>query len=324
LKFFYLKFMKIEIKKNKNRNRNKIEIENENKDINIDIDIDKDKDLNISLNSNKSENYNKDNITNENVNDINNNNNINDLICINIPDMKINEYTKVRFISNYKLNINLNNNNNNNKINNNNKDQKNPENNSLIIHIHGGGFIAMSSASHEMYTRKWAKYTNVPIMSIDYRLAPDNPYPKSLDDVYQAYIWILKNAENQIGIKPEKIILVGDSAGGNLVSSLTNLLIIKGEILPKAIFLIYPALKISMKKFSLSLLNVIDDKILPYHLVKYCLESYRSGYKEEDDPYLSPIFVSEEVLKYYPPCRIYIGSNDPLRDDSYLFLRRLM
>jgi acetyl esterase/lipase len=182
----------------------------------------------------------------------------------------------------------------------------------------------MSSGSHEMYTRKWANITNVPIMSIDYRLAPTNPYPKSLDDVYQAYIWILENAENLIKIKPEKIILVGDSAGGNLVLSLVNLLIIKGEKLPLAIFLIYPALEMSLKKFTLSMLNVIDDKILPYHLVKYCLDAYKGDYREEDDPFLSPGLINNEVLKYYPPCRIYIGSNDPLRDHSYLFLRRLM
>ena len=72
------------------------------------------------------------------------------------------------------------------------------------------------------------------------------------------------------------------------------------------------------------MLNVIDDKILPYHLVRYCLEAYRNGYKEEEDPFLSPGLIKDEVLKYYPPCRIYIGSNDPLRDDSYYFLKRLM
>ena len=182
----------------------------------------------------------------------------------------------------------------------------------------------MSSSSHEMYTRKWAKMTDIPIMSIDYRLAPDNPYPKALDDVYQSYCWILKYAEEKLLMKLKNIIIVGDSAGGNLAAALTNLLIVKGERLPSAIFLIYPALRVSVTAFSLSMLNVIDDKILPYHLVKFCLEAYRKDYHIENDPFISPIYADDEVLKRYPPVRIYIGSNDPLRDDSFLFMKRLL
>jgi len=204
------------------------------------------------------------------------------------------------------------------------KDHNNSPRDSLIIHIHGGGFIAMSSGSHEMYTRKWAKKTNIPILSIDYRLAPDNPYPKALDDVYQTYCWVLKYAEEKLLINLKNIILVGDSAGGNLVASLTNLLITRNHRIPNAIFLIYPALRISLSSFSLSMLNVVDDKILPYHLVKFCLEGYRKDYTIENDPFISPLYADDEVLKRYPPVRIYIGTNDPLRDDSFLFMKRLL
>ena len=66
---------------------------------------------------------------------------------------------------------------------------------SLIIHIHGGGFISMSSGSHQVYTRKWANSLKVPIFSIDYGLAPKYPYPKAFDDCFQAYLWILNNVE---------------------------------------------------------------------------------------------------------------------------------
>jgi len=204
------------------------------------------------------------------------------------------------------------------------KDHCNSPRESLIIHIHGGGWIAMSSSSHEMYTRKWSKMTDIPIMSIDYRLAPDNPYPKALDDVYQSYCWILKHAEEKLLMKVKNIILVGDSAGGNLASALTNLLIARGQRVPSGLFLIYPAMRVSMNAFSLSMLNVIDDKILPYHLVKFCLEAYRKDYDIEDDPFISPIYADDEMLKCYPPVRIYVGTNDPLRDDSFLFMKKLL
>ena len=90
----------------------------------------------------------------------------------------------------------------------------------LIIHVHGGGFISMSSFSHQLYLRSWANRLSVPVFSIDYRLAPDFPFPAALDDIWQAYTWIVNHAESSLNIIPNKIIVVGDSAGGNLTSAL--------------------------------------------------------------------------------------------------------
>jgi len=70
---------------------------------------------------------------------------------------------------------------------------------SLIFHIHGGGFISMSSRCHENYTRRWAIQTSVPVLSVDYRLAPEFPYPAGLDDVWQAYVWTIKHAREHLG-----------------------------------------------------------------------------------------------------------------------------
>ena len=82
----------------------------------------------------------------------------------------------------------------------------------------------MSSGSHQTYTRIWAnELEGVPIFSVDYRLAPGHAFPAAINDVWQVYYWICEHAETFLGIKPEKIILVGDSAGGNLVAALTLL-----------------------------------------------------------------------------------------------------
>lgn len=61
-----------------------------------------------------------------------------------------------------------------------------------ILHIHGGGFIAMSSASHQCYTREWANQLDTPVFSVDYRLAPEHPYPAATQDVYHAYRFLLQ------------------------------------------------------------------------------------------------------------------------------------
>lgn len=68
-----------------------------------------------------------------------------------------------------------------------------PMSSSLLIHCHGGGFVAQSSKSHGIYLRQWAKDLNIPILSIDYSLAPEQPFPRALEECFFAYAWALKN-----------------------------------------------------------------------------------------------------------------------------------
>ena len=95
----------------------------------------------------------------------------------------------------------------------------------MILHIHGGGFVAMSSGSHQSYTRLWANKLNIPVFSVDYRLSPEHNFPDALNDCWQVYYWLMEEGEYYLGIKIDKIILAGDSAGGNLCSALAVLAI---------------------------------------------------------------------------------------------------
>ena len=205
------------------------------------------------------------------------------------------------------------------------------EKKTIMIHVHGGGFVAMSPKSHENYTLKWANYLKIPIFSIDYRLSPGVAFPKSLDDVYQSYLWILNYSEIFFNIKFDEIILAGDSAGGNLILSLTYLLIMNKIKLPKAIFLFYPALKIDINTLVPSYLNSINDLILEYHLLKFCIESYCGKLTDNGkiitdtrNQFLSPLFMDNNILKLLPPIRIFGGSCDPLRDDSFYLMEKLL
>lgn len=195
--------------------------------------------------------------------------------------------------------------------------------NSIIMHVHGGGFVAMSPSSHENYTRKWVNKLHVPLISVDYSLSPQHPFPKALDEIFQVYMWIITYGEDVLKIPIKNIILVGDSAGGNLVLSLAFLLIAKGIRAPSAIFLAYPALKLSMREMSLSYLNSLTDPILEYSLLKFCLVSY-SGNCDEYNPFLSPLFMDDKIMKNLPPVRIFGGTSDPLRDDSILLMKKLV
>lgn len=205
---------------------------------------------------------------------------------------------------------------------------RNNTRNCVIIHIHGGGFVSMSSTSHENYLRKFCISLKCPIISIDYGLSPENPYPHALNDVYQAYSFIISHAESEFNIEINKIILFGDSAGGCLAAGLVNLLISKGERLPDALFLAYPCLRLDSEFFSPSKILCLKDQILSISFLLLCLEAYigdkSKEYDIKKDFFGSPIYTPSHYLRHYPKTRLYVGSHDPLRDDNFRLLRKLL
>ena len=86
----------------------------------------------------------------------------------------------------------------------------------VILHIHAGGFVGGSSATSRVITYEYSKHLQVPFFSVDYRLSPESRFPAPLNDCWQAYCWILRYSEKYLKLKPKKIFLMGDSAGGNL------------------------------------------------------------------------------------------------------------
>lgn len=71
--------------------------------------------------------------------------------------------------------------------------QQAPRSRALVVHIHGGGFVAQTSKSHEPYLKTWAQELGVPIFSIDYSLAPEAPFPRALEECFFAYCWAVKH-----------------------------------------------------------------------------------------------------------------------------------
>lgn len=144
----------------------------------------------------------------------------------------------------------------------------------IIIHIHGGGFVSTDSCLHQSYTRMWTNDLGVPVFSLDYKLAPKSPFPEPVNDVFQAYYWIITQAKYQLGIDPKKIVLVGDSAGGHLCTALVLLCILRGVQLPTALILHYPALMLDLNSFFPSTLIAVDDPILSQAFLKFCISSF--------------------------------------------------
>ncbi|XP_075976772.1 hormone-sensitive lipase isoform X2 [Anticarsia gemmatalis] len=154
----------------------------------------------------------------------------------------------------------------------------------VLFHCHGGGFVAQSSKSHETYLRDWAARLNVPILSVDYSLAPQAPFPRALEEVFYAYCWMLTHFK-EIGTTGKRIVFAGDSAGANLVAACTLKILQAGLRVPEGMFLAYAPLMISFVPSPARLLCLMDP-VLPFGFMMRCLKAYASpntGGKGRDD-----------------------------------------
>ena len=204
---------------------------------------------------------------------------------------------------------------------------KNPK--ALMIYIHGGGFLNTSFFFHENYLRDICNKIGIPILGINYSGAPEHPYPEGINDCYQAYMWILDNCESELGFKPEKIILSGDSSGGNFALCLNYLLISmnlfenKKIHTPDFLFPLYPCSNASRKNMSLSLASSFEDYKITIKGLREINESYRGYYPNELDPFINPRDAPDILVKQMPKIRFMTGSHDPLRDDSIRLIYKL-
>ncbi|KAK3508375.1 hypothetical protein QTP70_025790, partial [Hemibagrus guttatus] len=142
----------------------------------------------------------------------------------------------------------------------------------LLIHFHGGGFVAQTSKSHESYLKSWSKDLNVPILSVDYSLAPEAPFPRALEECFYAYCWALKNCQ-LLGSTAERVCLAGDSAGGNLCITVSMKAMSHGVRIPDGIMAAYPATLLTTDASPSRFLTLIDP-VLPLSVLYKCVNAY--------------------------------------------------
>jgi len=158
---------------------------------------------------------------------------------------------------------------------------------------------------------------------VDYRLAPEHPFPAALDDVWQTYNWVLRYGEESLGIKPEKVILAGDSAGGSLVLGVIMRALETGTRVPDGVLLAFPSLCLQADHFTPSYLLALDDLILHHTFCKLCADLYIPADWDRGNQYISPLCVGDQLLQRFPPVRIVVGTRDPLHDDCWRLTERL-
>ncbi|XP_047454459.1 hormone-sensitive lipase isoform X2 [Mugil cephalus] len=142
----------------------------------------------------------------------------------------------------------------------------------LLVHFHGGGFVAQTSKSHEPYLKSWSQDLGVPILSVDYSLAPEAPFPRALEECFYAYCWALRN-HHLLGWTGEKVCLAGDSAGGNLCVTTSMRAAAFGVRMPDGLVAAYPATLLTAYASPSRLLTLMDP-LLPLSVLSRCLAAY--------------------------------------------------
>ncbi len=183
--------------------------------------------------------------------------------------------------------------------------QTNP--NTIIVYLHGGGYcIGSSSTTHRIGLRNLAKFTGSICHSIDYRLAPENPYPAAIDDALAAWFEIVEQNPKST------IILSGDSAGGGLSLALMMRLRDEGCKLPDGAVLFSPWTNLTCESETYATKARSDPMLLRQTAIA-CADHYAPNPLDKKNPYISPIFGDFEGL---PRTLILVGDQEILLDDS--------
>ncbi len=182
-----------------------------------------------------------------------------------------------------------------------------------VLYLHGGGFIAGSPAVYRHLAWRIALAAGAQVLSPDYRLAPEHPFPAALDDAVAAYEWLLAE-----GVEPQQIGLVGDSAGGGLAFSLLLRLRDAARPLPAAVAALSPWTDLALTGASLRR-NAAADPMLDVAELPGVARSYLAG-ADPCHPWASPIYGD---LAGLPPALIQVGGDEILYDDAARLAARL-
>lgn len=187
----------------------------------------------------------------------------------------------------------------------------------VILYCHGGGYSTGSSLYGRTLTTKLASSTSMDVLSFDYRLAPENPYPAPIEDAMKAWNHLM-----MFGYGARNVILAGDSAGGNLALALTHRLKAEGRLLPRGIVLLSPWTDMTSSGKSHQTKEGIDP-VLNAAYLQGAIENYLGKDHEKElltDPSVSPLFGDFEG---FPPTYIQVGDQEILHSDSVLLHKKM-
>lgn len=186
----------------------------------------------------------------------------------------------------------------------------------VVAYFHGGGWTLGSPESHDIATSRLCSETGAAVLSLDYRLAPEHPYPAALMDALASLDWLVREGP-ALSLDATRLAVAGDSAGGNLAAALCLWIRDRGGPVIRFQALIYPALTTSVAP------GVVAGSSggVSAEMVGQYLAAYFAGRPLFEDPYAMPL--SAKSLANLPPAYVATASLDPIRDHGERYAARL-
>ena len=188
----------------------------------------------------------------------------------------------------------------------------------IYLHIHGGGHCIGAADMQDQSLEKVSKDLNCVVISVEYRLAPKNPYPAAPDDCETVALWLVENSKKEFNT--EKIIIGGESAGANLSAVTLKRLKEKDMLVPfKGANLIYGSYDARLTPSTIRKKDSNEVFLLSFEMIKKFRDSYFQGNIDLSSPDVSPI---QGDLTGMPPALFTVGTRDLLLDDSLFMYGR--
>lgn len=188
-----------------------------------------------------------------------------------------------------------------------------------VVFLHGGGFVLCDIESHDGFCRAMSRHTGAVVVSVGYRLAPEHPAPTAALDAYAVFGWVAEHAA-ELGIDAHRIVVAGDSAGGNLAAVVSLLCRDRGTPPPAVQVLLYPVIDPACDTES------YEHRATGYGTTRAALQWYWRQYLggatlPEPAPLVAP--ARAESLAGLPPAIVVTATLDPLHDEGSEYARRL-
>lgn len=175
-----------------------------------------------------------------------------------------------------------------------------------LLYLHGGGYMLGSIDTHRSMVAKLCRFAGVRGLIIDYRLAPENPFPAAIEDAEAAYDFLI-----EAGVSPDNMLLAGDSAGGGLSLALMQQLRTRGKAQPKAAAFMSPWTDLTMSGHSIT--DRYDrDPMIDAAKMPIAIDWYTPN-QDKKNPLISPLFAE---MNGFPPMLVQVGTEEVLYDDS--------
>jgi len=186
---------------------------------------------------------------------------------------------------------------------------------SMLVWLHGGGWVIGAPDLSLGETDSLANLAHTKVISLDYRMAPEHPFPAAYDDSIAAVQWVIDHAD-ELGIDPQRVVVGGDSAGGNLAAAVAQHFgsQLRGQLL------VYPA--VDLTRVSSAATQYAEGYLLNSATMNWFAEQYLGNINRRDSR-ISPMLADDAVFASLAPAHVVIAEYDPLRDDGFDYAEKL-